>query len=90
MFFDIKQLFQFNDWVIKYPALVTNIKRKSDDPGEDYNMPKNDKMKFRIYELQSLLNNLVLSGNLQDQNILNISEELDILIIEYYKDNPKG
>ncbi len=89
MFFDIKQIYQFNDWVIKYPALGTNIKRKSDDPGEDYNMPKNDKMKFRIYELQSLLNNLVLSGNLQDQSILNISEELDILINEYYKDNPK-
>ncbi|RCX10341.1 Spo0E like sporulation regulatory protein [Anaerobacterium chartisolvens] len=43
-----------------------------------------EKKKLKIDNLQSLLNSLAIPENLQSENILNISRELDILIAEYY------
>ncbi len=43
-----------------------------------------EKKKLKIDNLQTLLNSLAIPENLQSENILNISRELDILIAEYY------
>lgn len=46
-----------------------------------------EKAKCKLYELQHLLNSIVPHENLQSEKVLNISRELDILIIESYSDN---
>jgi hypothetical protein len=43
-----------------------------------------DEIKTRISKMQILLNNIVLSEDLQDEQVLKISRELDDLINDFY------
>jgi hypothetical protein len=43
--------------------------------------------KDKLIELQNLLNSIVPHENLQSEKVLNISRELDILIIESYSED---
>lgn len=52
-------------------------------------MMPDEKTKRRIYELRKLLNSVVLPGNLHSDKVLNISRELDDLIMECYSNSRK-
>ncbi len=52
-------------------------------------MLKQEKTKAAIVELQQLLNNEVVHGNLNSQEILNISVKLDVLIADFCSVNMK-
>lgn len=47
-------------------------------------MQPEGKIKDKIYELQKYLDNVLIPDNLNNETVLEISRELDILIVEFY------
>ena len=45
-----------------------------------------EELKNKVYELQAILNKMVLSEGLQTETVLGVSMELDILIEKYIRE----